>query len=136
MKPSFRGRLNGTQRRNLKRLLNMVYTPLEIATVVGFSRRQFYQVYIPMGCPHTRDEKGHIQVVGVEFRDWYHEMHPKVTMGKNETYCLTCRAAVPIINPKKRRKGILIYLISYCPYCDRKLTRMVSNRRDEHVCST
>ena len=62
-----RGRLNGQQRLRLKTLLNMMYKPSELAEEIGFNQNQVYMVYIPAGCPHERDEKGHIWINGKLF---------------------------------------------------------------------
>jgi hypothetical protein len=42
-----------------KVFLNMAYTPAELAKEIGFTRRQVYRVYEPLGCPFERDETGH-----------------------------------------------------------------------------
>jgi Zn finger protein HypA/HybF involved in hydrogenase expression len=119
-----KGRLSGTQRNRLTRLLDMLYKPSELAEEVGFTRRQVYRVYIPVGCPHTRDEKRYIWINGKAFREWYEETYPRISLAKNETFCMTCKKPVKIINPTKEKKGRLHYLISYCPNCGRKLARI------------
>ena len=53
-----KGRLDGNQRNRLVRLLNMLYSPSELANEIGFTKRQVYRVYIPLGCPHEKDSKG------------------------------------------------------------------------------
>ena len=60
------GRLNGAQNRNRK-LLDMLYTPKELANEIGINVRQVYKVYIPAGCPHERDEHRHIWINGKAF---------------------------------------------------------------------
>jgi len=119
-----KGRLNGSQRMRLIKLLDMLYKPSELAEEVGFTRRQVYRVYIPAGCPHTRDEKRYIWINGKAFREWYEETYPRVSLGQDETFCLTCKKPVKIINPKIENKGRLHYLISFCPKCGRKLARI------------
>ncbi|MHA1974130.1 MAG: hypothetical protein ACTSW1_14120 [Candidatus Hodarchaeales archaeon] len=121
-----KGRLNGSQRNRLGRLLDMPYKPSELAEEVGFNRHQVYRVYIPEGCPHTRDEKRYIWINGKEFREWYEETYPRVSLAKDETFCLTCKKAVKIINPKRKQKGRLHYWISKCPNCGRKLARIIT----------
>lgn len=66
-----KGRLNGRQRSRLSGLLDMLYTPSELASEVGFSVRQVYRVYVPAGCPVFRDEKGRLWINGKGFFDWY-----------------------------------------------------------------
>jgi len=58
------GRLNGIQRNRLKRLLDMMYKPSELAEEVGFSLQQVYRVYVPGGCPVERDSRNHIWING------------------------------------------------------------------------
>jgi len=77
-----KGRLNGSQRMRLIKLLDMLYKPSELAEEVGFTRRQVYRVYIPSGCPHTRDEKRYIWINGKAFREWYEEtIHQDIYQG-------------------------------------------------------
>lgn len=124
-----RGRLKGPQLARLQGLLNMAYTPVELAKEIGFTRRQVYRVYEPLGCPFERDETGHIWINGVAFREWIHRTYPKTNLAENETFCLTCKQGVEIINPYKETKGGLTYLVSYCPHCGRKLTRITEKHR-------
>ena len=126
-----RGRLNGTQRNRLGSLLNMLYRPSEIASEIGFSVRQVYRVYVPLGCPHERDDKGHLWINGAAFRDWYDALYPKATLGAHEAYCLTCKEPVPIVNPSEQRKGFIVYLVSDCPNCGRRLARILRQERDQ-----
>lgn len=121
-----KGRLDGTQRNKLARLLDMLYTPSELADEVGFTRRQVYRVYIPAGCPHSRDDRRHIWINGKDFREWYEQTYPRVSLAKDETFCLTCKRAVKIINTVKKQKDRLHYWVSKCPHCGRKLTRIIS----------
>ena len=124
-----KGRLSGTQRNRLVRLLDMLYKPSELAEEVGFTRRQVYRVYIPSGCPHKRDEKRYIWINGKEFREWYEETYPRVSLNQDETFCLTCKKPVKIINPEREKKGRLHYLTSYCPNCGRKLARITKKEK-------
>lgn len=121
-----RGRLNGSQRMHLIKLLDMFYKPSELAAEVGFERRQLYRVYIPLGCPHERDRQRHIWINGKKFREWYEETYPRVKIAEDEAFCLTCKKAVKIVNPARKQKGRLHYWISYCPNCDRKLARIIT----------
>jgi hypothetical protein len=121
-----KGRLDGTQRNKLARLLDMLYTPSELADEVGFTRRQVYRVYIHAGCPHSRDDRRHIWINGKDFREWCEQTYPRVSLGQDETFCLTCKIPVKIINPIRKQKGRLHYWISNCPNCGRKLARIIT----------
>ncbi len=124
---TFKGRLTGIQKRRLPQLLDMLYTPAEIAELLNFGRRQFYRVYIPAGCPHQRGENGHLWINGTLFRLWYLEQYPKTVLTENEAYCLTCKGPVPIIQPETRQKGTYVYSASICPNCGRRLVKALSN---------
>jgi len=123
-KIELKGRLNGRQRNRLRNLYDMSYKPREIAEEVGFATRQIYRVYIPIGCPHTRDKQNNIWINGKLFKLWYEEKYAKLSLSQDEAFCLTCKKAVKIINSKKEKKGRLHYLTSYCPNCGRKLARI------------
>ena len=124
-KIELKGRLDGRQRNRLKSLLYMMYRPGELADEVGFSIHQIYRVYLPLGCPHSRDKKRHIWINGLRFAEWYKEFYKKRGLQENESFCLTCRIGVEKINPKRHKDNNLIYDISYCPGCGRKLAKIV-----------
>ena len=86
-----KGRLNGRQRNRLKDLLDMPYTPKELAEEVGFNQDQIYMVYLKMGCPHERRANHHIWINGKDFRDWYIETYKKPERAKGEIYCISCK---------------------------------------------
>jgi DNA-directed RNA polymerase subunit RPC12/RpoP len=131
-----KGRLKGTQKRKLSQLLDMLYTPAEIADLLGFGKRQFYRVYIPRGCPHQREENGHLWINGAAFRRWYLEQYPKITLSENEAYCLACKKIVPMTNPEIKQKGSYIYRASTCPNCGHGLSKAHTNKRGEDDQST
>jgi hypothetical protein len=124
-----RGRLSKQQKLKLGRLLDMLYTPAEIAQELGFGKRQFYRAYIPAGCPHQRAENGHLWINGAEFRTWYLKIYKKTPLTPDQSYCLTCKGPVPIFQPEVRQKGTYVYVVSICPNCGRHLTKALSNKR-------
>ena len=126
-----KGRLKGWQRMRLTKLLDMMYKPSEIAEIIEFERRQFYRVYIPEGCPHQKDGKGYLWINGKGFREWYEATYPRVTLGKDETFCLTCKKPVKLVNATRKQKGRLHYWVSSCPNCGRKLTRIITRDKLE-----
>jgi hypothetical protein len=130
MPTELRGRLNGAQRTRLGSLLNMMYRPSELAEVVGFAVRQVYRVYVPLGCPHEKDERGHLWINGTAFRAWYETVYTRVTLTEDEGYCLTCKRAVKIVNGEEKRKGKLVYIVSVCPVCGRPLSRIQRQERE------
>lgn len=124
------GRLDGSQRMRLGKLLNMFYTPSELASEIGCTTRQIYRVYVPLGCPHIQDEKKHHTINGKAFAEWYEATYPKKTLLEDEAFCLTCKKPVKMHNPTQQKKGLLIYWISICPVCGRKLPRIISKEKN------
>lgn len=122
----YKGRLGRDQINRLGKLLNMLYTPGEISEEIGFSRRQFYRVYIPAGCPCIRDSKGRLWINGIEFKLWIKETYKKQEVKQYEAFCLTCKKAVPMVNPEKLKKQGLQYFLCTCPYCGRKLSKIIT----------
>lgn len=55
----------------LKRLLYMEYRPSELADELGLDIQDIYKYYMPKGCPYTKDDTGHVWIVGTEFRTWF-----------------------------------------------------------------
>jgi hypothetical protein len=119
------GRLDGRQRNRLKRLLDMEYKPSELAQELGINLDQIYLVYIKLGCPHKRDGKRYIQINGKEFQSWYLEKYQKAKVKRDETFCKTCRKPVKIVDGVTRKKGGLTYIVSSCPNCGRKLSKII-----------
>ena len=120
-----RGRLPKSKRIRLRYLLDMLYTPSEIATEVGFSRRQFYRVYLPAGCPHTQNKSNRIFVNGKDFCEWYIRQYPAWKPSQDEVFCLTCKSPVPLINPVRQEKNNAIFYTSNCPHCGRRLAKFI-----------
>jgi hypothetical protein len=121
------GRLKGYQRMRLIKLLDMMYTPQELADEIGFSRRQVYRVYLPVGCPHERDKLRRIWIHGKTFAQWYEETYPRVNLGPDEAFCLTCKRGVPTFGFELQNKNGLQYLVGDCMYCQRRIARIVNN---------
>ena len=120
-----RGRLNGSQRMRLGKLLDMLYKPSELALEVGFTVRQVYRVYIPLGCPCDR-APGRVWINGKAFAEWYEATYPKQTLLKDEAFCLTCRKAVKMdLFVSRKKQGRLYYWLCTCPVCGRRLSRII-----------
>lgn len=119
-----KGRLQGFKRARLRYLLNMLYTPAELAHEIGITTRQIYRVYIPLGCPKIRI-KGRIYIFGDLFPAWYEATYPRISLGANQGFCLTCKKAVTAKKPQKRVSGRLSYIVFPCPSCGRSISRIV-----------
>lgn len=124
-----RGRLDGKQRNRLKGLLDMLYSPKELAEELDVTIDQVYRVYIPGGCPHERTERNHILINGKQFKTWFEEVYRKIHLGNGEAFCLTCRKAVKVNDPERKQQGRLIYDLCNCPNCGRRLTRIIDHKR-------
>lgn len=121
-----KGRLDGNQRNRLARLLDMLYSPSELATEIGFSVRQVYRVYVPAGCPHNKDDKRRLWINGKEFREWVKEVYKKQVLAPNEAFCLSCKRPVKMKDAKRKQEGRLFYYLCTCPHCGRKLARIIT----------
>lgn len=126
------GQLNGAQRHKLQKLLHMKYTPRELAEELGVNPRQFYFVYLPLGCPHERDSRRHIWIVGTQFRDWYKATYKKRKLAKNEAYCVSCKQPVQIVDPKENSKEGLTYVTFKCPGCGNKVAKILAMKRQKN----
>lgn len=127
-----KGRLNGSQRNKVKGLLNMLYTPKELAEEIGINPDQVYRVYLPAGCPHSKDHRGRISINGSEFKAWFEENFKKRKLENNQAYCVSCKKAVEIIDPERIKDGNNIYLLSVCPSCGKRITRFIDCKRKKN----
>lgn len=107
----------------------MLYSPSELADEVGVDKNQIYRVYVPLGCPHERDKNNHFLINGKAFREWYLDQYKRASLAKDETFCKTCQKPVKIVQGKQMTKKDLVYVLSMCPHCGRKLTKIVECTR-------
>ncbi|MFM8876567.1 MAG: hypothetical protein ACKOGC_10925, partial [Anaerolineae bacterium] len=57
---------------------------------------------------------------------------PKIKLAQDETFCLTCKKGVQIVNPEKQFSNDTVYLLSNCPNCGRKLTKIIERQRRDN----
>ncbi len=111
----------------LGRLLNMYYRPSELASEIGCHVDTIYRSYLPAGCPHKRDEHGHIWIIGTEFAEWARIAikHDRIPLGKGEAYCLKCRKPVSIVGDIKitPTNRYLELVSGKCPECGKTVNR-------------
>lgn len=119
-----RGRLPGYKRLRLKNLLDMLYTPSELAREIGVTVRQMYRVYLRSGCPSIRTAN-RIFINGKAFAEWYFSAYPLISMSENEGFCLVCKKPVSMFDRTLKKSGRLSYYVDVCPDCGRKITRIV-----------
>jgi len=116
----------------LDRLLNMQYTPKEIAHEIGVSVDTVYRSYLPAGCPAELDQDGRIWIVGVEFRDWVRAiLAQKKRSPKNSEcskpdkgWCFRCAQCVTIRHAKIRPVNYYLELLQgECEQCGGQVNR-------------
>ena len=114
----------------LKRLLHMKYTPSEIAEVLEVNIDTIYRTYLSAGCPHEKDNKGRIWIIGTAFKTWAEEylaerkIKKNSPMAENEGWCVVCNKRVIMVSPKiVYSAGNREILQSVCPNCGKKVNR-------------
>ena len=86
-----------------RRLLHMRYRPTELAEELGCNVIKIYRRYIPAGCPHERDKRNRIWIVGDQFRDWMLAVRREAAaagrakLGEGQAYCVVCEQAVDMV---------------------------------------
>jgi RNase P subunit RPR2 len=125
-------RLRRDQVLRLGRLLNMHYRPSELAAEIGCHPDTVYRSYLPAGCPHQRDGRGHIWIVGTEFAEWARALSAKgqTKLADGEAYCLKCNAPVEMagtitVRPTNR---YLELMTAQCPHCGSTVNRARARR--------
>lgn len=124
-----RGRLDGKQRNRLKGLLDMMYSPRQLGEEIGVDPNRVYMVYIPLGCPLERDGRGRILINGRAFASWYVRTYTKTRLLSDEAFCMTCRRAVKIVEPVCMQVERVSYILSFCPVCGHKISKITACKR-------
>lgn len=114
----------------LGRLLNMRYKPSELADEIGVSVDTVYRTYLKAGCPFERDKNNQIWIIGVDFREWAHEVTiqgkhtPGRALSEGEAWCLRCNQAVLMTGAKiKAVNRYLELLQGTCARCGARVNR-------------
>lgn len=82
----------------LTRLLNMEYTPTELAAELNTTVRQI-RAAIDQDAPHRQTAGGHVFVNGADFAHWVRQQsqaRQRQRLDPNQAYCFKCRSAVPL----------------------------------------
>jgi hypothetical protein len=106
-------------------LLPMLYSPSELGHELGIPSRTLRE-WIKNGLPHKRDDKGFIWIHGVEFAAWVEQTRnakSHIHMKRDEAFCLHCKQAVKIQDPKLSRRGKLTLMHGRCPTCGGAVSR-------------
>lgn len=105
----------------------MEYSPSELASEIGVSVDTIYHTYVPCGCPHRRDDTGHIWIVGTDFADWAREMFAKRRhkMEPGQAWCFKCKEPVRMVGDLEVRSSnrYLEVVIGKCERCGSTVSR-------------
>jgi len=112
----------------------MEYRPSEIAAELQIHPDTVYRGLIPAGCPHRRDERGHIWIVGTELTKWlsaHQKPHHRLAPGM--AWCCKCHQAVPMQGPFKTTitNRNLELVSGVCPHCQTQVNRAQKRTVDE-----
>jgi len=81
----------------------MEYTASELANEIDCSTDTIYRGWLRAGCPHRRDDRGRIWLIGTEVTEWIAEVTRRrsVPLADDEAFCLNpkCRKAVKMLEP-------------------------------------
>lgn len=127
-KTIMRGRLKGAQRYKLRKLVDMKYKPSELADELDIEVDWIYKIYVPLGCPHEKESRRHIWIIGTEFREWYLKTYRKHQIAENEAYCVSCKKPVPLVDPVENNKNGMTYLLSKCPHCGKTVAKIIHQK--------
>ena len=129
LSPSRRPKFGRSQIIRLGRLLNMRYTPAEIAHEIGVTVDTVYRSYIPAGCPAEQDLDGRIWIVGTEFRQWVRltkrrkQKHPEFSK-PGVGWCFHCSKPVRIMQASIQPVNYYLELLQgECEFCGNIVNR-------------
>lgn len=115
----------------LSSLLDMEYTPAELAKEISVSLSTIYKSYLPSGVPCRRDTSGRIWIHGKSFSGWAREFLKAEAEGKVKYelpngwgWCMKCNKPVEITSPRtKRINRHTLMMVGTCAVCSRKVNR-------------
>ena len=112
------------------RLMDMLYKPSEIAEELKIKKRAIYDVLIPLGLPHRRDEKGRIWLHGPAVREWLETATrgPKYKLATDEMFCLRCFAPRAFDKASLTKSGKFVMAQATCPECGAQMYKGVGKR--------
>jgi hypothetical protein len=116
-------------------LLDMLYSPADLAEHLQVDKREIYDRYMRAGMPTQKDDKGRVWIYGPDATKWADENRRgahRIKLAKDEGYCRRCKAARPIAGPVERTtmKSDRVCLKAKCPECGGTMLRIMG--RAEH----
>ncbi len=112
-------------------LLDMLYTPQELAEELLIDRQKVYSDLLPAGMPHTQDESGLVWLHGLTVAAWIKTIDQRyeVHVPEGHTYCVHCKAAVKLVRATRMPHGKVDLLQAECPQCGSRINRFVRRER-------
>ena len=118
--------------RKLERLLDMEYTPAEMAEELDMDKKQVWRMITEKGAPARQAANNRYWIHGLTFAKWVNSFveasrvkPPK--MAANEFFCVTCRKRV-IVPPDSigvdKESAIFLLFSSSCPSCGKAVRKV------------
>jgi hypothetical protein len=112
----------------LKRILDMLYKPSELAEEIGISTDTIYRSYIPAGLPCLHYQQA-LWIHGPAFVAWAQETiikrkSKRAGLPAGHAWCMKCNCAVPLIKPRIIYTNQYIQILQApCPTCQTRINR-------------
>ena len=113
-------------------LLDMLYSPEDLAFELQIDKRAIYRKLIPAGLPCRKDDTGHVWVHGPEAARWILSLGKTKAqpMAADEGYCFKCKKPVKMsARPKKVKRMRMTMLTWPCPECGTMVNRGMKKAR-------
>lgn len=119
-----------------RKLLDMLYTPSELAETLGVQKSYVYKTLIPSGLVEVvKDETGHVFVSGKSMSNYLRgvqterrEKRENITpLEENEFYCMRCRARKTVSDYVLATDPGGLAKIARCPECGARMRKYISD---------
>ena len=125
-----RPRLQHAQIVKAVRLMDMLYTPSELAEELDITADTIVRTWIPAGLPFDSDGRGHKWINGKLCAEWINALRidrsskRSKSLAADQAFCLNCKKAVALINPVIKPVNRFIELLQApCPKCGKTVNR-------------
>jgi hypothetical protein len=126
-------KLTRTKVLKVRRLLDMMYKPSEIAEELEITTDTIYRSYLPAGAPCQKDSKGQVWIHGLSFANWARAFvmsnarRKGTKMEDNQVYCMRCNQ---VVQPESLRMGRpnghgVANVSGKCPNCGSRVNRFL-----------
>jgi hypothetical protein len=127
--PPFRPRLTHHVIVKAPGLLPMLYRPSELSEEFGVDVSTIRD-WVQAGLVHSRDEAGHIWINGRDMACWVEVQRKQAIrppLADDQAFCLRCRKAVQVVEPKSARRGRQRVWQGRCAECGAVVNRGLRN---------